>query len=93
MGTGSFSNLFRWQDPADIEALVLSHLHVDHFADIYPFRLFLNFDRPEKILDVYAPEKANEKLSCMLSPKGSKILQRVFNFKKINEGTQEIGPF
>ena len=93
MGTGSFSNLFRWQDPADIEALVLSHLHVDHFADIYPFRLFLNFDRPEKILDVYAPEKAGEKLSCMLSPKGGKIFQRVFDFKEINEGTQEIGPF
>jgi ribonuclease BN (tRNA processing enzyme) len=93
LGTGSLSNLFRWQDPADIEALVLSHLHMDHVADIYPLRLYLNFDRPEKKLDVYAPQAAAEKLSCPLSPKGNEIFKKVLRFKMINKGTIQIGGF
>ncbi len=93
IGTGSLSNLFRWQDPAKLDALILSHLHVDHFADIYPLRLYLNFERPDKVLDVFAPEKAGEKLSCMLSPKGRKIFERTLIFNNITESTKNIGPF
>lgn len=93
IGSGSLSHFFNWQDPANIEALILSHLHMDHVADIYPLRLYLNFDRPEKKLDVYAPEGAAEKLASVLSPKGDKIFQKVLRFKTITENTIKIGNF
>jgi len=93
LGSGSLSHLFQWQDPADIEALVLSHLHMDHVADIYPLRLYLNFDRPQKQLNVYAPEGAVKQLACVLSPKGFEIFQKMLVFKTISEGTIQVGNF
>ncbi len=93
MGSGSLSNLFRFQDPADLEALILSHLHADHFADIYPFRLYLNFERPQKKMTVYAPKEAPEQLSSVLSERGKEIFKRKLNFKGIKEGVHRIGNF
>lgn len=93
MGTGCLSNLFRWQDPADLEALILSHLHVDHFADIYPLRLYLNFERPQKTLTVYAPDDAAKTLSCMLSERGKEIFERKLQFNEIAESEIQIGSF
>lgn len=93
LGTGSLSNLFRWQDPGVIEALILSHLHVDHFADIYPFRLYLNFEKPGEKMTVYAPKNAGKQLACMLSPRGREIFEKTLTFKAITEKTIQIADF
>lgn len=93
MGTGSLSNLFRWQDPADLDALVLSHLHADHFADIFSLRLYLNFERPQKRLTVYAPKGAAAKIGSVMSAKGQEIFKKKLIFKDISENTVKIGKF
>ncbi len=85
IGTGSLSNLFRWQDPGDISALIISHLHMDHFADIYPLRLYLNFEKSGHKLKVFAPKEAKDQLGSVLSPKGKKIFAKTLDFKPINE--------
>ena len=93
LGNGALSNLFRWQDPADMKALILSHTHMDHVSDLYPLRLYLSFDRPGHKLTVIAPEGASKKLSSVLSPKGKKIFDQVLRFKSITEGARKIGKF
>lgn len=56
-GPGAMGQLFNHADPASIDALIFSHLHTDHCADIIGMQVFrrwypgLNIDP----LDVYAP--------------------------------------
>ncbi|MDP9405211.1 MAG: MBL fold metallo-hydrolase, partial [Actinomycetota bacterium] len=66
-GNGSLGNLTRRCDVADVDALVVSHLHPDHFADLYglyyALRFHANGPRP---LPVYAPAGAPEFIGRLL---------------------------
>ena len=42
-GNGVFSKLRRYRDYTKIDAVVLSHLHADHFLDIVPFSYALTY--------------------------------------------------
>ena len=42
-GNGVFGKLRRYADYADVDAVVLSHLHADHFLDIVPFSYALTY--------------------------------------------------
>jgi len=42
-GNGVFAKLRRFVDYVDVDAVVLSHLHADHFLDIVPFSYALTF--------------------------------------------------
>ncbi len=58
-GNGSLSNLTRRCDVADVDAVVLSHLHPDHFADLYGLYYALRFHRDgARAVPVYAPAGA-----------------------------------
>ncbi|HVM20476.1 MAG TPA: MBL fold metallo-hydrolase [Egibacteraceae bacterium] len=55
-GNGSLSNLQRRWDVSDVDAIIISHLHPDHFADLYGLYYALRFhpDGPRSV-PVYAP--------------------------------------
>jgi ribonuclease BN (tRNA processing enzyme) len=42
-GNGVFSKLRRFADYADVDAVVISHLHADHFLDLVPFSYALTY--------------------------------------------------
>lgn len=42
-GNGVFSKLRRYRDYATVDAVVLSHLHADHFLDLVPFSYALTY--------------------------------------------------
>ena len=42
-GNGVFSKLRRFIDYVDVDAVVLSHLHADHFLDLVPFSYALTY--------------------------------------------------
>jgi ribonuclease BN (tRNA processing enzyme) len=46
LGQGSFPRLAGLLDPADLDAVVVSHLHPDHFIDLVPLRLYLRWEPP-----------------------------------------------
>jgi len=59
-GPGSFANLQRHIDPAEVNAILLTHLHLDHCTDFFPFTYWKRFG-PGKAappMDVYAPAEA-----------------------------------
>jgi len=42
-GNGAFAKLRRFAEYADVDAVVISHLHADHFLDLVPFSYALRF--------------------------------------------------
>jgi ribonuclease BN (tRNA processing enzyme) len=55
-GSGAFSNLREKIDPVRLDALIVSHMHADHFFDLVPLRYALCYElEREKPLPVYLP--------------------------------------
>ena len=42
-GNGVFSKLRRYRDYTKVDAVVISHLHADHFLDLVPFSYALTY--------------------------------------------------
>ncbi|MDO8885871.1 MBL fold metallo-hydrolase [Candidatus Oleimmundimicrobium sp.] len=65
---------------------LISHLHPDHFLDIYPLHNYylLNSTIPDFSLRVLAPSKASELLDCILSDDYRKKFINIFRFEDIN---------
>src|SRR5579875_3203130 len=57
LGTGAFANLRRYVDYDRLGAVVISHMHADHFLDLIPLRYALRYGsrRPHAKLKVYLP--------------------------------------
>jgi ribonuclease BN (tRNA processing enzyme) len=57
LGTGAFANLRRHADYDRLGAVVISHMHADHFIDLIPLRYALRYGtrRREAKLPVYLP--------------------------------------
>ena len=54
-GSGVMSRLMRLCDPAELEGVLLSHLHFDHACDLLVMRYYLEF--AGKTLPVYVPQE------------------------------------
>ncbi|MGH9196060.1 MAG: MBL fold metallo-hydrolase, partial [Acidimicrobiia bacterium] len=97
-GTGTFANLQRHTNFLQLEAMVLSHLHLDHILDLYPFYFALRFWPTEpKGFPIYAPAGAEALLTHMFSTSPDKEFQDFggyLEFRTIESGgTLDIGPF
>ena len=67
MGTGALANLRRYADYDRIGAVVISHMHADHFIDLIPLRYALR----------YGPRRRTGKLPVHLPPGGLATLKRL----------------
>lgn len=55
-GTGAFSRMREWVEPTSLDAVVISHMHADHFFDIVPLRYALKYEMQRaQPLPVYLP--------------------------------------
>ncbi|MEI2716954.1 MAG: MBL fold metallo-hydrolase [Candidatus Nanopelagicales bacterium] len=64
MGNGSLGHLQRFTDIYDIDAVVLSHLHVDHFIDVCSYHVALRY-RPDGIsrrIPIWGPADTHQRL-------------------------------
>jgi ribonuclease BN (tRNA processing enzyme) len=71
LGHGSFQRIFRETDPTEIDAVVVSHLHPDHFIDLVPLRHYLRyeFDPPRRVR-VLAPRDLAARLDALHAEPG-----------------------
>ena len=65
LGTGAFANLRRHADYDRLGAVVISHMHADHFIDLIPLRYALK----------YGPRRRAAKLPVYLPPGGLAMLR------------------
>lgn len=89
LGNGSLSRLLEVVDPAELDALIISHMHHDHFGDIYPLRLYLYFEKRKKI-KLFLPPKGEEIIGCSLSDNGKEILKSAFEYEEITENSFKV---
>jgi ribonuclease BN (tRNA processing enzyme) len=67
LGTGAFANLRRHVDYNRLDAIVISHMHADHFIDLIPLRYAL----------CYGPFRRKHKLPLYLPPDGERMLHEL----------------
>jgi ribonuclease BN (tRNA processing enzyme) len=66
LGQGAFTNLAGAIEPSSLEAVIVSHLHPDHFIDLVPLRHYLlwDFDPPRRVA-VLGPASLAERIDAL----------------------------
>ena len=66
LGQGAFTNLAGAIEPSTLEAVVVSHLHPDHFIDLVPLRHYLRWDfAPGRRVRVVGPAALETRLDAL----------------------------
>jgi ribonuclease BN (tRNA processing enzyme) len=63
-GPGSWANLQRLADPLDLDAVVLSHHHPDHWSDVHVVDAFFRHATDRAHLPVLAPARTIERIGA-----------------------------
>jgi ribonuclease BN (tRNA processing enzyme) len=72
-GNGVFSKLRRFRDYVDIDAVVLSHLHADHFLDLVPYSYALTYAPRQQPVPVHIwPGTDNPARPSLHAPRGAR---------------------
>jgi ribonuclease BN (tRNA processing enzyme) len=71
LGQGSFPRIFPHVPPADLDAIVVSHLHPDHFIDLVALRHFLRYEfKPPRRMRVLGPLALAARLDALHAEPG-----------------------
>ena len=79
-GNGTLANAASVTDVTSLDAVVISHAHPDHFADLYTLQAALRFapEGPIGSLPLHLPEGLWERLGSLLSEHGRAQLAEAF---------------
>jgi ribonuclease BN (tRNA processing enzyme) len=96
VGGGSLANLLAVADLGKLDAIWLTHLHVDHVSDLplvfYALR-YGDFGRPPPTLPVYGPSGWAERLRGYVPLGTSGALEDVFEPRELSDGMRlRFGP-
>lgn len=84
-GNGVLSNLGRVTDPLQLDAVFITHEHIDHFADVYSLQALLRYapGGPAAPLSLWAPPGLFERMGCILGEKGRRELAEAFDVHEL----------
>jgi ribonuclease BN (tRNA processing enzyme) len=86
LGQGSFPRIFAHVQPTDLAAVVVSHLHPDHFIDLVPLRHYLRWEfEPPRRVRVLGPSALADRLDALHAHPG-------FTAGALDAGTLGEGP-
>jgi ribonuclease BN (tRNA processing enzyme) len=93
-GNGSTANLQRQLAFRDLDAIVVSHRHLDHCADLVGAYYALRFDPAvEARLPLYAPAEVHDTLTRLMSADSAMGFDEVFSHRQVGHGDQlDLGP-
>jgi ribonuclease BN (tRNA processing enzyme) len=96
-GNGVFSKLRCFRDYAAVDAVVISHLHADHFLDLVPFSYALTHSPRQQPGSVehpsrpalYAPQRAREVFRRIVGAWGSEdLIEKAFELHEYRAGDE-----
>lgn len=72
LGSGAFGPLQKVLDPADLDAVIISHLHPDHYLDITGLEVFWAYHSRDDLgtLPVHAPAPLPQRIAAVLGRDG-----------------------
>lgn len=97
LGNGTLGSLQRLANPFAVDAVVLSHLHPDHCADLAAMAVLRRYhpDAPQRRLPILAPDDAPSRLAALYAPneaeRAETDLSDVFEFRPMPEEPVCIG--
>ncbi|HET8672708.1 MAG TPA: MBL fold metallo-hydrolase [Thermoleophilaceae bacterium] len=108
-GNGVFSKLRRFRDYTRVDAVLISHLHADHFLDLVPFSYALTYAPRQQPVAVdrwpgtecpacprlIAPPRAREVFRQVVSAWGNEdLIENAFTIEEYDaSSTPAVGPF
>jgi ribonuclease BN (tRNA processing enzyme) len=99
LGHGAFGALQRYADPAQVDAILVTHLHADHCIDLTAYIVALRYggggyrsNGPEGRIPLIGPAGTRDRLEAAYDPYARKLgLHELFGFTTPSPG--ELGPF
>ncbi|OFW57676.1 MAG: hypothetical protein A2V52_05540 [Actinobacteria bacterium RBG_19FT_COMBO_54_7] len=86
-GNGCMSNLLKQVEYTNLAGIVITHMHIDHFGDLYPLFYALRFFPGEPWgLQVLMPGGGLEEMGCILGADSREYVPRVFSETPIVKG-------
>ena len=107
-GNGVFSKLRRHREYVDVDAVLISHMHADHFLDLVPYSYALSYAPRQQPVPVggwpgtdsparpqlYAPMGAGERFRALVSVWGEEdLIERAFQLSEYDSPDElTLGP-
>lgn len=87
-GNGTIANLASVLDPLAVGAVVITHEHIDHFADLYALQAALRYapSGPVPALPLYLPAGLFERIGAVLNDHGRGELAEAFVVHELAAG-------
>ena len=91
LGQGSFARLAATVDPGSLDAVVISHLHPDHFIDLVALRHYLRWEHPPRRVRVIGPEGLPARLDGLHDEPG--FTAASLDVETLTEGSVSVAAF
>lgn len=90
LGQGSFNRIFPHARPEGLDAIVVSHLHPDHFVDLVPLRLYLRYEfQPVRRVRVLGPADLAGRLDALHAAPG--FAAEALDIEHLGETPHHVG--
>ena len=102
LGNGSLGALQQVVDPFAVDAVAISHMHPDHFADLCGYYVFLKYhpergsevDTTRTAVPLYGPPEAERRLADSYGLPDGETMTGQFDFRTWTPGIPaQVGPF
>jgi ribonuclease BN (tRNA processing enzyme) len=92
LGQGSFPRLAGELEPSRLQAVLITHLHPDHFVDLVPLRHYLRWHlNPARRVHVLGPLGLADRLDGLHDEPG--FSAATLDIDRLSPGIRTIGPF
>lgn len=92
LGQGGFAGLAGRLEPSTLDAVVVSHLHPDHFIDLVALRHYLRYEfAPPRRVRVVAPDGLVARLDGLMAEPG--FTAEALDVEARRTGVLAVGPF
>ena len=95
LGSGALGALQRHVDPLTIDAVLITHLHADHFFDLSGFYVLRKYHPggPQAAIPIWGPRALRSRAARAYGLPREPGMDAEFRFRRVKKKPFEVGPF